>query len=131
MTYPEFFKQLSYDIFIASFAVYLASLGIESVVPGLVASVVQMNILFLVCAVSGLLALLFPLSQSNSHPILDSVFGIGIAGVAGLLTFQLLKGEGRIAIFLAIAMTVIILLFTHSLKKMNDEKMNSVIRDTL
>lgn len=117
MTYPDFFKQLSYDIFITSFAVYLASLAIESISPGLIASVVQLNILFLVCVVSGLLVLLFPPPQSKSDPILDRVFCIGIAGVAGLLTFQLLKGEGKIAIILAIAMALIILLLSFSLKK--------------
>lgn len=117
MTYPDFFKQLSYDTFITSFAVYLASLAIESISPGLIASVAQLNIIFLVCIVSGLLALLFPQSQSKVHPILDRVFSFGMAGVAGLLVFQLLKNEGSIAGVLAIALVFIILLFSFSLRK--------------
>lgn len=116
MSYPDFFKQLSYDIFIASFAAYLASLSIESVSPGLIASVVQLNILFLVSVASGLLTLLFPPKQTNQHPILDRVFSFGMAGVAGLVTFQLLKNEGGIAVIFAIALALVILLFSFSLK---------------
>lgn len=119
MNYSDFFKTLCYDIFIASFATYLASIGIESISRGFITSVVQLNGVLLICGVSGLVVLIFPPKAVTSNSALDYVFSITIAGLASVLTYQVLKTEGTIAPLLAITMGVLILVFTLSLRKIS------------
>ena len=121
MNYPLFFKTLWYDIFIATFGMYLASMAIESVSRGLIASVVQLNTLLIVCAVSGLISLLFPPPQIQRRGIRDTVISIVVALIAGALTFQALRDETGFSILLAIAVSALLLFFAYSIGKINQK----------
>lgn len=116
MKYPEFFKTLWYEIFIVAFAVYLASLGVESVSRGLIASVVQLNVLFLICVVSGLVTLSYPPQTVQKKSWFDYVFVVAIAILAGVFSYQTIKAENSIAFLLALAVGIGTLLFLLSLR---------------
>ncbi len=116
MKYPEFFRTLCYDIFIASFATYLTALGIEVVWRGLVASVVQLNALLLVSCVSGALVVLAGPTVIQKHKKLDMIFSIVLAGLASALCYQALKSHGSLAILFTAILGVSTFLFLLSMQ---------------
>lgn len=119
MTYPDFFKELCYDVFLASFTTYLISLAIESVSRGFVTSVVQLNVVLIIAALSGLGVVLFPPKIANSQNKIDTVLITILAILVGIQTYQWLKGDRTLAIILASSMTLVILFFSHSMKKIS------------
>ena len=116
MTYWECFKTLFYDVFVASLGAYLGVLAAESFSRGIVTSVIHINALLLVCAVSGILVIVFPPQKQIGRGVLDYLYTALFALFAGVLTLQTLGAEQPLVFILAPVVSLIVLLFLLSAK---------------
>lgn len=125
MTYWEFFKTLFYDVFVASLTTYLAVLTVESFSRGIVVSVINVNALLIICSISGVLVVLFPPKKHLGGSKLEYAFAIIFALLAGVITYQVLSKEQNMAFLLSGAMSLIVLLFLLSARKMGSAPISS------